>query len=319
MTCGANVKWSELVQKGILLEDITESLTIADRDNNLRFPDYYIGIPENHKEPRVLPSWHHLVRLVDLYLQIENCEAYNKINGFKQRMDETEKELNEKLKGNIGILYKRTISLISELVFISNLCTFNINWDKLELPKSGSDFQIDLPLIGKKKIEVKTKIDDIKPQNEPYDIWELSIPALPLYYAQSTSEKAFENQEADIEFVNLTHCYCGLLFRHVDPATKKGNLSLEYAFNEAIELIKNENKAVVLFVELYAPFRVLAQTVDKKFLDVGREFIGKIKDILKKKWWGIEPTSDELMKIIYAITKLEPQIDEKKYYIRSPN
>jgi len=219
------------------------------------------------------------------------------------------KELNRKLNGDIGKLFEKIISIVSELIFISNLCSASkINWNKLNVPKKKSDFQMDISFFNKPNIyiEMKTRAKDFVPLNEPYEIWELSIPTSLVYFANLSSleEKAFnpKKQNADIVFVDIAHCYGGHLFRHADPTTKKGNLSFEYALNESVELVKNNKKSVILFMELYAPFQVIVQSMEKGMFDVALKFVKKTeKDLIKKKG-GTKPTQDEMVKEIDRIT-----------------
>jgi len=302
-------KWRSLSKDGWLLDNIAEELIISDYKDSLKTSEYHTGIPKNYKEWRFLPSWHYLTKLIDLYLQIENSEAYNKIEGFKSRMNDAKKELNRKLNGDIGKLFEKIISIVSELIFISNLCSASkINWNKLNVPKKKSDFQMDISFFNKPNIyiEMKTRAKDFVPLNEPYEIWELSIPTSLVYFANLSSleEKAFnpKKQNADIVFVDIAHCYGGHLFRHADPTTKKGNLSFEYALNESVELVKNNKKSVILFMELYAPFQVIVQSMEKGMFDVALKFVKKTeKDLIKKKG-GTKPTQDEMVKEIDRIT-----------------
>lgn len=308
-------RWAKLIQNGFLLENIAGKLIDSDDSLFAKFPEYYIGIPIDHPGGRIVPAWHQLVRLVDLCLQIENCKDYNKIIGFEQRIKDTKEDLNSKLDGDPRKIYEKIISANSELIFVSNLCSSKYSkWNRLELckektPNRKSDFKIDLP-IGIKKVEMKTIIEDFIVPNIPYKVEERSIGGSLLRYSLDPSVDAFNNQEADIAFINLTHCYCGLLFRNVNDKNK--NMSFEYALNKAIDLVKNGKKAIVLFAEFYAPHRLVAQTLDEEFLKTGREFLDKIRVKLRKKWWGIDPTPDEMMKIIDAITKLYPHINEEK-------
>ncbi len=236
-------KWRSLSKDGWLLDNITEKLIISDYKDSLKTSEYHTGIPENYKEQRFLPSWHYLIKLTDLYLQIENSDAYTKIeqDEFKSRKNDAKNELNEKLNGDIEKLFEKITSTISELTFISNLCNASkINWNKMNMPKNGSDFQINVPHIEKRNIniEMKTRTKDFVPLKEPYEVMELSIPASLVYFAYTSSlkKKAFnpKKQNADIVFIDIAHCYGGHLFRHADPATKKGNFSFEYAFNESV-------------------------------------------------------------------------------------
>ena len=307
-------KWRSLSKDGWLLDNIAEELIISDYKDSLKTSEYQTGIPENYKERRFLPSWHYLTKLTDLYLQIENSEAYNKIEGFKRRMNEAKKELNRKLNGDIGKLFEKIISIVSELTFISNLCsTSKINWNKLNVPKKRSDFQMDIPFFNKPNIhiEMKTRTKDFVPLNEPYEILELSIPASLVYFANLSSleEKAFNSkkQNADIVFVDIAHCYGGHLFRHADPTTKKGNLSFEYALNESVELVKNNKKSVILFMELYTPFQVIVQPIEKGMFDIALKFVKETEKDLMKKKCGAKPTPDEIVKEIDRITKNLPE------------
>ena len=307
-------KWRSLSKDGWPLDNIAEKLIISDYKDSLKTSEYHTGIPENYKERRFLPSWHYLTKLIDLYLQIENSEACNKIEGFKSRMNEAKSELEGKLKGDIGKLYEKLISTISELTFISNVCNASkINWSKLNVPKNGSDFQMDIPFFNKPNIhiEMKTRTKDFVPLKEPYEILELSIPASLVYFANASSleKKAFHSnkQNADIVFVDIAHCYGGHLFRHADPTTKKGNLSFEYALNESVELVKNNKKSVILFMELYAPFQVTVLPMEKGMFDGFLKFVKKTEKDLMEKKGGVKPTPDEMVNEIDRITKNLPE------------
>lgn len=237
----------------------------------------------------------------------------DKIEGFKSRMNDAKNELNGKLNGDIGKLFEKIISTVSELTFISNLCNASkFNWNKLKVPKKGSDFQMDIPFFNKPNIhiEMKTRTKDFVQLKEPYKILELSIPASLVYFAYSSSlEKAFnpKKQNADIAFVDIAHCYGGHLFRHADPTTKKGNLSFEYALNESVELVKNNKKSVILFMELYAPFQVIVLPMEKGMFDIFLKSVKKTEKDLMEKKSGSKPTPDEMVKEIDRITKNLPE------------
>ncbi len=60
-------------------------------------------------------------------------------------------------------------------------------------------------------------------------------------------------------------------------------------------------------MELYAPFQVIAQSMEKGMFDIALNFVKETKADLMKKKGGLKPTSDEMVKEIDRITKNLPE------------
>lgn len=59
-------------------------------------------------------------------------------------------------------------------------------------------------------------------------------------------------------------------------------------------------------MEQYAPYHVIAQTVDKKWFKKIWDFVCERKNELKEKKNGLEPTLNEIVREIDRITKTLP-------------
>ncbi len=317
-SCGCKLKASEIKNAWLAFEKndlplskVTEIFVLASIDEF--FNNNYIP---------TLPFWVPVVELIDL---LETCEQIKNLKGLPEKNTEIRRRIKGIVRGfeknfkktieekpqNLMNLYVRyanrlgdsITSFVSELRIARELTRYVGTERNIILKQSGSDINID-DLIAT-RIEVKRRIGDILPwclaglrEVKPYEPVKFDGRTLLLmlcYLAFNQLERAFEKQNAQIVFVDVSYTLGG-------PAAKAAQSLLEFDFSfseaikKALELTNKGTKVVVPFASINGKnFSLIAKpipyetvknlyekisTTNSEFKEINSlEFIKKLNEI----------------------------------------
>jgi len=303
-------EWNKLEKEGLPLSKATEMLFRAELFSVIR------GFA-----PIVSP-WINLVELVDL---IKSCSG---VKGFKQRCNH---EIKKRLKGivenmdlmkndpvsylaRVDELSKAVNSLVSEYTIIHNLIKIDKYKNKIKLPPDGYDIKlmgIKAGMIEVKSINEPVIYDLLKRHekerksepSEPASVTLRSIVMMLCWTAAKPIERAFEDQEARIVFVDVLHSFSGFLMATV-PSVFKKELPFNHAVDEAIKLAKFGKSAVVIYTRIFSSnHQILAWTFDREIVEkIGKDVMDKLRVELRKST-RTEVSSHDLNKIVGKLLK----------------
>lgn len=223
----------------------------------------------------LLPFPIHIIRMVDAI----HCAAF--IRGGKQRINCLKKQLCSLITESINFPERQSVTKnkILETV-ITRSDEFRIGYVLLGLKptlifntKKGPDFHfnginINVKIEAKSKLnrtyigEFGVKEDLMIHLDEAICLKLLSRDA----FKSGTLDEAFEEQKTDIAVINLSHSEFGDLFAAF-VYTENNGYEFDAAVDNAIKLVKEGKKAVILYSEVISndkPYRISAISTDKE-------------------------------------------------------
>ena len=291
--CSLNPKelieeWDGFDKFGVSLNDLVFHLIVPDIRsyliNSLSIQStHFIQLP---------PDCFLVIEFVDLLKTCENIEGIEKkIKEYTDRFKSMLQKLNKRDRDydkNIRQLKIDLASVISELFIGKTLRDFEY---KIKFLSNGGP---DIACNGK-RIEVKRRI-------EPRSIYggftskiDLATIALMQIWTLSRSsgiEKAFEKQDADIIFLDLTGAISGFLTA-VESGVYGFDLTIESAIEGAFGNVEQTGGVIIAFYRSQG-YNVFAKVFRRDELDNGK-LIDKIRDNIKKST-GTDIQSEQMIK-----------------------
>jgi hypothetical protein len=256
-----------------------------------------------------LPLLIHLIKIVDAIYCIRL------VDGGNQRINQLKDELCT-LVHNLqhGTAQQRKTSpqeIIKKIVSYGDEFELDYTLNKLYASlkvnrQKGPDFMLDDLGI---KIEAKSKL------NRNY-LGDISNPAIQLdkmtclklvskdVFESGRLAKAFEDQDTDIAFMNVSHSQFGSLFASHAYGLNNLNLTLQEAFEGAIKIARSNDKAVVIYSEQVSyeqPYSICAIVSDKSMI----EYYGSRLDKIQKDLKINTATTDGYYRLIEEARKLK--------------
>lgn len=290
-------EWDSFDRFGISLNDLVFHLIVPDIRsyliNSLSIQStHFIQLP---------PDCFLVIEFVDLLKTCENIGGIEKkIKEYTDRFKNTLQKLNinkmdRSYDNNIYQLKIDLASVISEL-FIGKILR-NFEYKVKFLSNRGPDIA-----CNGKRVEVKRRVEPRSVYSGFTSKLDLATIALMQIWTLSRSsgiEKAFENQDADIVFLDLTGAISGFLTA-VESGVYGFDLTIQSAIEEAFGYVEHDGEVVIAFCRSQG-YNVFAKVFRRDELDNGK-LIDKIRDNIKKSTGtGIqsEQMIKELGKYIY--------------------
>lgn len=295
-------EWIRLEGQGVPLDKATQAMVVAEIFHFVR------GFT-----PIVSP-WISLIELVDL------TKSCRKVQGFKCKFNRLKKNLSGIVEGldlgkddpssyleHVNKLYTAVASWVSELTVIREL--LRLNYD-IKLPSRGYDIKIEGFKAG--RVEVKSRMEPVigelarqyekgleeKP-SEPMNVTPASLVMMVCWTASRYLERAIEQQDAQILFVDISRSFSGFLML-ASSSVLNIELPFDKAVNEAIELAKSGKVAIVIYAQSASSIHnILGWTFEKENLENMGTTVDKIKADLAKT--GKRVSSKDLTKFLGEI------------------
>ncbi len=307
--------WDELEENGLPLEQVVQGLVMAD------FIDAIAGIPAkdpaySHACYPAIPSFAHLVRTVGLFGEITKFPEHQR-EGFSQRVTELRRNLNGILKNipprmpsreaHYKAMHECLVSVSGKNSEFEVLRQFLRLGHRCEMPSSGPDFPLPELLPKPIKAEVKSRHENVfgmllrRYTEESGVVFPVRLNAqvhfaLLAWATFGTVRRAFQEQQADIMFCDLSHSFVGFLLSAVSQFWGM-NQHFSTALERAEEIIGVGKQAVIVFVTMPSLHPVLeAVAVDKDAIEgLGRALWNMNKSL------GLD--SQELTKLFESVMK----------------
>ena len=241
---------------------------------------------------RPSPNCFLVIEFVDLLKTCENIEGIEKkIEEYTDRFKNILPKLNKMDRDydkNIRQLKIDLASVISEL-FIGKILR-NFEYKVKFLSNSGPDIA-----CNGKRVEVKRRVEPRSVDSGFTSKLDLATIALMQIWTLSRSsgiEKAFEKQDADIVFLDLTGAISGFLTA-VESGVYGFDLTIESAIEGAFGNVEQTGGVIIAFYRSQG-YNVFAKVFRRDELDNGK-MIDKIRDNIKKST-GTDIQSEQMIK-----------------------
>lgn len=301
-------EWIRLEGEGLPLDKATQAMVVTEIFHFVR------GFM-----PIVSP-WISLIELVDL---IKSCW---KVQGFKCKFNKLKKNLSGIVKGldlgkgdpssylkNVNELYTAVASWVSELTVIRELLRLNYN---VKLLSRGYDIKIEGLKAG--RVEVKSRMEPVigelarqyekgleEKLSEPINVTPTSLVMMVCWTASRYLERAIEQQNAQILFVDISRSFSGFLMLATSSVLNI-ELPFDKAVNEAMELAKSGKIAIVIYAQSASSrHNILGWTFEKENLEKIGTTLDKVKAGLYKT--GKRVSSKDLTKFLGEMLKATTQ------------
>ncbi len=299
-------KWNELENVNKFpLSNITRAFIKIDSSHQNIIREYVFTSD-------TLPSWHFLVKLVDLSISCEEIPDFDK--KLKKILEEPS-ELADRVceEGESAKeFYRSIVTGISELIIISSL--YNLYNRKIKLVDTSNEKRPDISIStenGEVLVDVKAKLGDFSLKSGDIKLDHQAVVPVMLTYvaARSKAEEGKEQgeqlmtQNAPIVFLDVSYSFYGYLWRKIAPLVNvKGNFSFEHAICMAIDFATRNEYSIVFFTEYYGSGKLLAYTLSgENAQHIGYIYVDKARAKFRSKI-GVDPTPYEFIKIINNFT-----------------
>lgn len=233
-----------------------------------------------------------VIEFVDLLKTCENIEGIEKkVKEYTDRFKAILRKLNRMDRSydeNIHQLKIDLASVVSELAIGKILQNFKY---KVEfLSKGGPDI-----VCNGKRIDVKRRVEDRSIDSGFTSKLDLATIALMQIWTLSRNsgiEKAFEKQDVDIVFLDLTGTIGGFLTA-IESGVYGFDLTIQSAIEEAFGYVEHDDEVVIAFCRSQG-YNILAKVFRRDELEDGR-MVDKIRDSINKST-GIDINSEQMIK-----------------------